>query len=104
MQTQRKRYFVLRTISLCGKPRLEYYESEKKFRSKSSPKRSIELASCLNIARKENAKHEFVFALYTREDAFGLVAETEEQLSSWLQAIQDEQTKSQQLLNNGKFL
>lgn len=93
----------MRTISLSGRPRLEYYENEKKFRNGGVAKRSIQLASCLNIAKKDDAKHSHVFALYTREDVFGLVAEDEEELLSWLEAIQDEQSKSEQLPNNGNI-
>lgn len=84
-----------------GKSRLEYYESEKKYRQNSSPKRVIYLANCFNIARKEDSKHKLVFVLFTHEDKFGLVAETEDDLNSWLKSLKIEQRKDEILNSSG---
>jgi insulin receptor substrate 1 len=101
-QTLKRRYFVLRSSSSCGKSRLEYYESEKKFRSKAPPKRLIHLASCFNIAQKDDTRHKFVFALYTREDVFGLICESHEELKSWLDALLKEQRTNENVSGNGE--
>ena len=47
-------------------------------------------------------KYKNVFALYTSEDVFGLIADSEEELTSWLQLLQEEHVKSEQLPDNGK--
>uniref|UniRef100_A0A670XVC7 Insulin receptor substrate 2 n=1 Tax=Pseudonaja textilis TaxID=8673 RepID=A0A670XVC7_PSETE len=77
-----KRFFVLRPA------RLEYYESEKKWRSKSTaPKRTIVLDACLNIHKRADAKHKHLIALYTRDEYFALAAESEPEQEAWYQAI-----------------
>lgn len=63
----------------------------------------IFLDTCLNIAKKEDSKHK-VFALYTREDAFGLIADSEDELNSWLKSLKIEQRKDEILNASGKFL
>ena len=94
-QTQKRRYFILRS-PLNGTARLEYFESEKRFRQlQSSPKRTISLASCFNIGRKEDWKNKFVFALYTRDDVFGLIADSDEEMNAWLKCLWEERNKSE---------
>ena len=44
-----------------------------------------------------------MFALYTREDAFGLIADSEDELNSWLKSLQIEQRKDQILNASGKL-
>lgn len=102
-QTLKKRFFVLRSSPRKGKSRLEYFESEKKFRSKGPPKRVIYLASCLNIAKKEDSKHKLVFALYTREDVFGLIAESEDELNAWMKIMNIEKRKDEIFNASGKW-
>ncbi|XP_058038739.1 insulin receptor substrate 2-like, partial [Ahaetulla prasina] len=93
-----KRFFVLRapgggaTAGEEASPqqpaRLEYYESEKKWRSKSTaPKRTIALDACLNIHKRADAKHKHLIALYTRDEYFALAAESEPEQEAWYQAI-----------------
>ncbi|XP_015279000.1 PREDICTED: LOW QUALITY PROTEIN: insulin receptor substrate 2-like, partial [Gekko japonicus] len=66
--------------------RLEYYESEKKWRSKASaPKRAIALDACLNIHKRADAKHKHLIALYTRDETFALAAESEAEQEAWFQ-------------------
>uniref|UniRef100_A0A8C5RX09 Insulin receptor substrate 2 n=1 Tax=Laticauda laticaudata TaxID=8630 RepID=A0A8C5RX09_LATLA len=78
-----KRFFVLR-----GPGGGAYYESEKKWRSKSAaPKRTIVLDACLNIHKRADAKHKHLIALYTRDEYFALAAESEPEQEAWYQAI-----------------
>ncbi|XP_070588414.1 insulin receptor substrate 2 isoform X2 [Erythrolamprus reginae] len=93
-----KRFFVLRApdggaaageeASPQQPARLEYYESEKKWRSKSTaPKRTIALDACLNVHKRADAKHKHLIALYTRDEYFALAAESEPEQEAWYQAI-----------------
>ncbi|XP_060087770.1 insulin receptor substrate 2 [Heteronotia binoei] len=92
-----KRFFVLRAggggeeASQQQQPaRLEYYESEKKWRSKASaPKRAIALDACLNIHKRADAKHKHLVALYTRDEYFALAAESEAEQDAWYRALTD---------------
>ncbi|XP_063173887.1 insulin receptor substrate 2 [Candoia aspera] len=101
-----KRFFVLRSPSggaAAGEEaspqqpaRLEYYESEKKWRSKSTaPKRTIALDACLNIHKRADAKHKHLIALYTRDEYFALAAESEPEQEAWYQAITELLRESQ---------
>nr|XP_006114712.1 insulin receptor substrate 1-like isoform X1 [Pelodiscus sinensis]XP_006114713.1 insulin receptor substrate 1-like isoform X1 [Pelodiscus sinensis]XP_025036218.1 insulin receptor substrate 1-like isoform X1 [Pelodiscus sinensis] len=84
----RRRFFVLRAPSEHGPARLEYYESEKKFRAGSArPKRSFLLASALNINKRADARHRHLIVLYGRDGTFGLVAESSEQQEAWYHAM-----------------
>ena len=62
----------------------------------------IYLASCLNIAKKEDSKHKLVFALYTREDVFGLIAESEDELNAWMKVMNIEKRKDEIFNASGK--
>uniref|UniRef100_A0A672TUQ6 Insulin receptor substrate 2 n=1 Tax=Strigops habroptila TaxID=2489341 RepID=A0A672TUQ6_STRHB len=83
-----KRFFVLRGPGgggeEAGGARLEYYESEKKWRNKSgAPKRVIALDSCLNINKRADAKHKYLIALYTKDEYFAVAAENEQEQEGW---------------------
>lgn len=81
----KKKFFVLYGDALDRPARLEYFDSEKKFRIHSnSPKRSIVLKSCFNINRRTDTKHKCVIALYTKDDCFCIVCENEQELNKWL--------------------
>ncbi|XP_053140541.1 insulin receptor substrate 2 [Hemicordylus capensis] len=91
-----KRFFVLRAPcpgvggaeASLQPARLEYYDSEKKWRSKAAaPKRSIALDSSLNIHKRADAKHKHLIALYTRDEYFALAAESEQEQDGWYQAL-----------------
>ncbi|KAG8517018.1 Insulin receptor substrate 2 [Galemys pyrenaicus] len=99
-----KRFFVLRGPAAGGDeagagagggaapqpPRLEYYESEKKWRSKAgAPKRVIALDCCLNINKRADAKHKYLIALYTRDEYFAVAAENEQEQEGWYRALTD---------------
>lgn len=103
-----KRFFVLRGPGAGGDeatagggpapqpPRLEYYESEKKWRSKAgAPKRVISLDCCLNINKRADAKHKYLIALYTKDEYFAVAAENEQEQEGWYRALTD-------LVNEGR--
>lgn len=88
-KTMKKKYFVLVSNNGEKPARLEYYDSEKKFRSRfGHPKRSIVLKSCFHISQRLDTKQKFVIALYTREDSFCIVMENEPEMIKWLDALQ----------------
>lgn len=88
-KTMKKKYFVLVSDNGDKPARLEYYDSEKKCRSRfGHPKRSIVLKSCFHISRRLDTKQKFVIALYTKEDSFCIVLESEMDMSRWLDALQ----------------
>ncbi|XP_054719451.1 insulin receptor substrate 2-B-like [Uloborus diversus] len=87
LKTMKKKYFVLRTDSDSGPARLEYYDNEKKFKAGVTSKRSIAIKTCFNINRKVDAKHKLAIALYTKDDCFSVVADSEASLDEWLNAM-----------------
>lgn len=78
-----RRFFVLKEQSDCLPARLEYYESEKKWKNKSAAKRVISLDSCLSINKRADAKHRHLIALYTKDEYFAVAAENEKEQESW---------------------
>ncbi|XP_023688236.1 insulin receptor substrate 1-B-like [Paramormyrops kingsleyae] len=94
-KSMHRRYFVLRAASERGPARLEYYESEKKFRAKAPvPKRSVSLETCFNINKRADAKNKYMIVLYTRAESFAVAAESESDQGEWFQAMLDLQCKS----------
>ncbi|XP_045537308.1 uncharacterized protein LOC106718294 [Papilio machaon] len=87
LKTMKKKYFVLRAETNECPARLEYYESEKKFRAGAAPRRFLPLKSCYNITRRLDLKQKHVIALFTREEQLCIVAENEQELHAWLTAI-----------------
>uniref|UniRef100_W5NLK8 Insulin receptor substrate 1 n=2 Tax=Lepisosteus oculatus TaxID=7918 RepID=W5NLK8_LEPOC len=87
-KSMHKRFFVLRTASVSGPARLEYYENEKKWRHKSgAPKRSIALESCFNINKRADSKNKYLVALYTKDEYFAIAADSEPEQDLWYQAL-----------------
>ncbi|XP_051571967.1 insulin receptor substrate 2-B-like isoform X2 [Myxocyprinus asiaticus] len=103
-----KRFFVLRASSHLGPSRLEYYDSEKKFRntlcstaagssassggaavSASPPKRVIYLYQCFTVNKRADSKHKHLIALYTKDEYFAIVAENEQEQEEWHQALSE---------------
>ncbi|XP_061620120.1 insulin receptor substrate 2-B [Phyllopteryx taeniolatus] len=90
-----KRFFVLRASSHLGPSRLEYYDSEKKFRSglrggavgPSSPKRVIYLYQCFTVNKRADSKNKHLIALYTKDEYFAIVAENEQDQEDWYVAV-----------------
>ncbi|XP_056140327.1 insulin receptor substrate 1-B [Lampris incognitus] len=89
-KSMHRRFFVLRTASENGPARLEYYENEKKFRSKSPvPKKSLNLETCFNINKRADSKNKHMIVLYTRSESFAIAADSEEVQNEWYQAMMD---------------
>ncbi|XP_072287763.1 insulin receptor substrate 4 [Pyxicephalus adspersus] len=88
-----KRYFVLRTHSHLGPARLEYYDNEKKFRSglqrPGPPKRVIFLSQCFTVSRRADAKNKHLLALYTKDEYFAMVADSEQEQDAWYRALSE---------------
>ncbi|XP_060612196.2 insulin receptor substrate 4 [Anolis sagrei] len=107
-----KRYFVLRAESHLAPARLEYYDSEKKFKSSlraaassassssgvalccPPPKRVIPLYQCFTVSRRADAKHKHIIALYTKDEYFAMVAENEAEQEGWYHAISELMSQS----------
>ncbi|XP_037292974.1 insulin receptor substrate 1 [Manduca sexta] len=87
LKTMKKKFFVLRAETEECSARLEYYESEKKFKAGAVPRRVLPLKSCFNIMRRLDLKQKHVIALFTREEQFCIVADNEQELHAWLSAI-----------------
>ncbi|KAM7407256.1 hypothetical protein PAMA_003132 [Pampus argenteus] len=84
-----KRFFVLKEPSEGVPARLEYYESEKKWKNKSAAKRVIPLDCCLNINKRADAKHKYLIALYTKDEYFAVASENEQEQESWYRVLTD---------------
>uniref|UniRef100_A0A6B2EA43 Insulin receptor substrate 1 n=1 Tax=Phlebotomus kandelakii TaxID=1109342 RepID=A0A6B2EA43_9DIPT len=88
LKTMKKKYFVLYSDTKDRSARLEYYDSEKKFKTHfGHPKRTIVLRTCFNINRRTDTKHKWVVALYTKDDCFCIVFDTEQDLNTWLRNL-----------------
>uniref|UniRef100_A0A096M477 Si:ch73-335l21.1 n=1 Tax=Poecilia formosa TaxID=48698 RepID=A0A096M477_POEFO len=97
-KSMHRRYFVLRAASERGPARLEYYESEKKFRGKAPvPKKAVALETCFNINKRADSKNKHMIVLYTRAESFAVAAENEEDQDEWFQAMVELQCKSKNL-------
>lgn len=92
LKTNKKKYFVVYGDTPDKSARLEYFDSEKKFKQswlKSTSvqaKRSIVLRSCFNINKRHDIK-KHVIALYTKDDCFCIVFDSEEELNRWLRTL-----------------
>ncbi|XP_053703821.1 insulin receptor substrate 1-B [Synchiropus splendidus] len=92
-KSMHRRFFVLRAASEHGPARLEYYENEKKFRSKSPvPKKVLSLDSCFNINKRADSKNKHMIVLYTRSESFAIAADSEGVQNEWYQAMLDLQS------------
>ncbi|XP_018300492.1 uncharacterized protein chico isoform X3 [Mycetomoellerius zeteki] len=87
LKTMKKKYFVLRGERPGCLACLEYYDSKKKFENRQPPKRSILLHSCFNINKRGDTKHKHVIALYTKDECFCLILDSEKELDEWLKAM-----------------
>ncbi|KAL6429601.1 hypothetical protein ACFW04_007502 [Cataglyphis niger] len=87
LKTMKKKYFVLRGEAPGHLACLEYYDTKKKFDNKQLPKRSILLHSCFNINKRGDTKHKHVIALYTKDECFCLILDSEKELDEWLGAM-----------------
>lgn len=83
----RKKFFVLRDEDEFTTPRLEYYDSEKKFNAGQMPKRSIALRTCFDIGKRADAKYRNVIALYTKDDCFCFIVDNDETFNTWMRKL-----------------
>ncbi|XP_074479927.1 insulin receptor substrate 1-B [Sebastes fasciatus] len=94
-KSMHRRYFVLRAASERGPARLEYYESEKKYRGKAPvPKKAVALETCFNINKRADAKNKHMIVLYTRAESFAVAADNEADQDEWYQAMVELHCKS----------
>ncbi|XP_037543612.1 insulin receptor substrate 1-B [Nematolebias whitei] len=101
-KSMHRRFFVLRAASEHGPARLEYYENEKKFRSKSPvPKKVLSLETCFNINKRADSKNKHMIVLYTRSESFAVAADSEEVQNEWYQAMLDLQSNCKTPEDNG---
>ncbi|XP_068612170.1 insulin receptor substrate 1-B [Brachionichthys hirsutus] len=104
-KSMHRRYFVLRGASESGPARLEYYESEKKFRGKAphppAPKKAVALETCFNINKRADAKNKHMIVLYTRAESFAVAAENEADQDEWYRALVELQCKSKNPSDSG---
>ncbi|XP_073990017.1 insulin receptor substrate 1 chico isoform X2 [Rhodnius prolixus] len=87
LKTMKKKYFVLRRDSAEVPARLEYYDSEKKFKANLAPKRSITLKTCFNINKPSDTRQKYVIALFTKKDRFCVVFDNEDEMEDWLKVL-----------------
>lgn len=84
-----RRFFVLHEATDRSPARLEYYESEKKWRNRSAAKRCITLDSCLCVNKRADAKHKHLVALYTKDEYFAVAADNEHEQESWYRVLSE---------------
>lgn len=86
LQTMKSKVFVLREATTAQDARLEYYDSDKKFK-KGAPKRSISLKKCFSINKKSGARNRLTIELYTKDDCFAVICKNEEEQEEWLRSM-----------------
>lgn len=86
--TMKKKFFVLRKESGLDSPaRLEYYDSERKFRNGQHAKKKINLGKCFSITKKKDPKNEHVIAINVDHDCICIAADTETDILEWLSLL-----------------
>ncbi|KAF0764399.1 insulin receptor substrate 1-like isoform X1 [Aphis craccivora] len=84
-KSMRKKFFVLREETAGGPARLEYYDTEKKWRNNALPKKVIILKSCFNIDKRVDARtKKTILCLYTKESSFCILFDCDKELDEWL--------------------
>lgn len=109
LKTMKKKYFVLYCDSVDKSARLEYYDSEKKFKTRYGfPKRCILIKNCFHVNRRLDTKHKYVISLYTKDECFSIVYDAEMEMNKWLKELQalhriEESEGDKPRTNFGKF-
>lgn len=103
LKTMKKKFFVLYNETPCNVARIEYYDNEKKYKSGFNPKRIIKIKNCFNINRRLYTKHDFVIVLASKEGAFGIVMDTEDEMNTWLNRLLDLQRLGESSCDYPKF-
>jgi len=88
VKTSKKKFFVVRDESAAGPARLEYYGTQKKFRSGGLARRCILLKNCFSInAKSDSLRHRHMIVLYTEDDCFGIACDSESDQHDWLNTM-----------------
>ncbi|GAB1290342.1 Insulin receptor substrate-3 [Apodemus speciosus] len=86
-KSQRRRFFVLRV----DPPRLECYESEKKFLASgcrpSRPRRTVSLEGACTISKRADARQRHLIVIYTSDSSLGVAAVSEAEQQAWYSAL-----------------
>lgn len=83
-KSQSRRFFVLRV----DPPRLDCFESEKKFRGgRALPKLSVSLAGACTISKRVDARQRHLIVVYTSDRSLGVAAASEEEQLAWYSAL-----------------
>lgn len=86
-KSQRRRFFVLR----ADPPRLECYESEKKFLASGCrpprPRRTVSLEGACTISKRADARQRHLIVIYTSDSSLGVAAASEAEQQTWYSAL-----------------
>lgn len=86
-KSQRRRFFVLR----ADPPRLECYESEKKFLASGCrpprPRRTVSLEGACTISKRADARQRHLIVIYTSDSSLGVAAASEAEQQVWYSAL-----------------
>ncbi|XP_052023824.1 insulin receptor substrate 1-like [Apodemus sylvaticus] len=86
-KSQRRRFFVLRV----DPPRLECYESEKKFLASGCrpprPRRTVSLEGACTISKRADARQRHLIVIYTSDSSLGVAAASEAEQQAWYSAL-----------------
>ncbi|KAL4218313.1 Isoleucine--tRNA ligase [Mactra antiquata] len=93
LKTMKKKFFVLRSTSSSGPSRLDYYDSEKKFKTNHPPKKSYLLHTFFNINKRTDTKQKFVIAIYLPAECFSVIAENQVEQEEWINYILEYQNE-----------
>lgn len=92
-QTKKDKFFVLRSTSSSGPARLEYHDSEKKFKAGQLPKRQILLHKCFNINKKSDTRQKNCIALYLVDECFAVIVKDATEMQIWLDLLLEHQNE-----------
>ncbi|XP_064597207.1 insulin receptor substrate 1-like [Liolophura sinensis] len=87
LKTMKKKFFIVRSGSRFHPPRLEYFDSEKKFLAGLQAKRSIDLSQCFSVNKRTDSKHKFGIIIYTKDDSFTVLAENADERDDWFNEV-----------------
>eukprot|EP00105_Crassostrea_gigas_P026857 XP_011447957.1 PREDICTED: insulin receptor substrate 1-B isoform X3 [Crassostrea gigas] len=91
LKTKKDKFFVLRSTSSSGPARLEYHDSEKKFKAGQLPKRQIHLHKCFNINKKSDTRQKNCIALYLVDECFAVIVKDAAEMQVWLDLMLEHQ-------------
>ncbi|XP_045180845.2 insulin receptor substrate 1-B-like isoform X2 [Mercenaria mercenaria] len=92
-RTMKKKFFVLRATSSSGPARLDYFDSEKKFKTSHPPKKSYQLHTIFNINKKIDSKHKHGIAVFLPAECFSALAESQDEQEDWINKMLEYQNE-----------